>query len=124
MICENCGSSMESQVIDTRERQGFTYRLRRCMKCGFEYVTHEKYFGPAKKNQPRILYLGEAQTWTEAVWVEDRVGRIQATSINGMTETAVYFGNGTIVERKTCLHSWRMWTRRPTEQQRREEQWQ
>ena len=124
MICENCGSSKESRVLESRERQGFTYRLRKCMSCGFEYVTHEKYFGPAKANQPRILFLAEAEKWAEAVWLEYRVGRFIATSISGITETAVFFGNGMSASRKTCLHEWRMWTKRPTETQRRDEQWQ
>ena len=115
---------MESQVIDTRERQGFTYRLRRCKMCGFEYVTHEKYVGPSKKGFPRILFLGEAQYWTEAVWLEYRTGKLTATSISGMTESMVYFGNGSSADRKTCLHEWRIWNRKPSEQMRREEAWQ
>lgn len=124
MICENCGSMKESRVLETRERQEFVYRLRRCESCGFEYVTHEKYFGPARKNLPRILFLGEAERWNEAIWLEYRTGRFMATSISGMTDKMVYFGNGMSADRKTCLHEWRMWTRKPNEQQRKDETWQ
>ena len=125
MICENCGSEKESKILDSREREGFTYRKRKCVRCGYEYITHERFVrGVRSTSGPRLMYLNEMQEWTEAVWLELRDGKLIATSIQGIDEDSVHFSNSMVMRRSACLHNWRVWDRRPSEDKRREERWQ
>lgn len=125
MICKSCGSSKESRVIDSREFKEYVYRRRKCMNCGYVYMTHERFVRGCKSIYgPRVLFLNELENNPEAVWLELRTGRLSATSIVDMSEDTVFFDNGTNQSRKSCLHMWRVWDKRPSDIQRREEKWQ
>ena len=93
MICENCGSSKESKVLDSRERQKFTYRKRKCLKCGYEYITHEVFV--------------RGQTPIDARF----------------TDTTVEFENGMIQIRKLYRKQWRVWNKKPSDKQIKEVEW-
>lgn len=127
MICKACGSSKASLVLETRERQDFVYRKRKCTVCGYEYMTHERFARGCRtmNGTPRLLYLNELENRLEAVWLEYRItGRVTATAIARVTSDAVYFDNGTYLSKESCLHMWRVWDKRPDSILRESEEWQ
>lgn len=126
MICENCGSKMESRVLESRERKKFTYRRRKCTRCGYEYITHEVFVkGQMPIDAPNVMPLFAFQVYEEAVWLEV-IGTkpiLVATSIKRFTDTTVEFENGMIQIRKLYGKQWRVWNRKPSDRQRKEVEW-
>lgn len=124
MICENCGSNKQSRVIESRERQKFTYRKRKCLKCGYEYITHEVFVkGQMPIDAPHTMPLFMLQVYEEAVWLEVKGMKLIATSVKRFTDTTVEFENGMIQIRKLYGKQWRVWSKKPSEKQRKEIGW-
>lgn len=124
MICENCGSSKESKVLDSRERQKFTYRKRKCLRCGYEYITHEVFVkGQISIDAPYVMPLFALQEYEEAVWLEVKGLKLIATSVKRFTDTTVEFENGMIQIRKLYRKQWRVWNKKPSDRQKGEVEW-
>lgn len=124
MICENCGSNKQSRVIESRERQKFMYRKRKCLKCGYEYITHETFVkGQMPIDAPYVMPLSAIQKYEEAVWLEVKGLKLIATSVKRFTDTTVEFENGMIQIRKLYGKQWRVWNRKPSDRQRKEVEW-
>ena len=125
MICENCGTQKASRVLDSRERNKFTYRRRKCSICGFEYVTHEVFIrGSMPIDGPRVIPYEALKEWKEAVWIENNgTTKMIATSIADYHSTAVTFANGYLGRKANYNQYWRVWSARPTEKQRAGNAW-
>ena len=125
MICENCGSSKQSKVINSRERKHFTMRKRKCVVCGYEYLTHEIFIrGDIPIDGARILTLHNLNTWREAVWVEylhNDQCVLKATSIREVFPYSVSFDCQLVLPKVNYGNKWRVWSARPTEEQRKVE---
>ena len=121
MICPNCGSSMESKVVDTRERKTFTFRKRACTQCGFIYITHEEFVKPCAEwvfdKGPVLLPINRIPDYQEALWIETKAyggNMLFATSIHDVGERYVKFDNGQVRAIGLYGKQWRAWTRRPS----------
>lgn len=64
MRCPKCGAY--SEVVRIRPHNSYAYRMRRCEKCGFEFVSRETFV--RAKNDPELH---------ESVlkWIENRRNR-------------------------------------------------
>ena len=47
MQCPKCLN--RTNVINSREREFYTYRARECPICGYKFSTHEKVYKPIRK---------------------------------------------------------------------------
>jgi len=123
MICENCGTQKASRVLESRERQKFTYRRRKCSVCGFEYMTHEIFIrGEMPFDGPYVIPYEALKKWREAVWLEMNDGWMTATSVvkyGSRVEFAGGFNGGKWNYNKL----WRAWSARPSDRQRKEVEW-
>lgn len=51
MICPKCQSETQSMVLYSKEKGDVVYRRRKCLACGYKYVTEEKFLKRVRRYQ-------------------------------------------------------------------------
>jgi len=124
MICKVCGSRKQSRVLESREREKFVMRRRRCEVCGYTFLTHEIFVrGEMPIDGPRVLYWPEVCREEEAIWLEIRGKPPVATAVKSVGDTSTEFGNGLMQINSLYRKQWRVWNLKPSEMARRDAQW-
>ena len=53
MNCPKCLN--RTDVINSRDRENYTYRARICPVCGYKFTTHEIVHGPTRKYKRKAV---------------------------------------------------------------------